>query len=98
MMNELFVMENSDLDLQIRHNIRFLEGLLDIKRNNKNTLQYAVNNPKGKRYELIPRIIILKEINYHKDYLDDILDYSKDYGMRLYDFNTKESKDECSIF
>ena len=98
MMNELCVIENSDLDLQTRQKIRFLEELLDIIRNNKNTLQYAVNNPKGKKYELIPRIIILKEINYHRDYLNDILDYSKDYGMCLYYFNTKESKDECSIF
>ena len=98
MMNELCVIENSDLDLQTRQKIRFLEELLDIIRNNKNTLQYAVNNPKGKKYELIPRIITLKEINYHRDYFDDILDYFKDYGMCLYDFHTKESKDECSIF
>ena len=75
-----------------------MEELLDIIRNNKNTLQYAVNNPKGKKYELIPRIITLKEINYHRDYFDDILDYFKDYGIYLYDFHTKESKDECSIF
>ena len=98
MMNELCVIENSDLDLQTRQKIRFLEELLEIIRNNKNTLQYAVNNPKGKKYELIPRIITLKEINYHRDYFDDILDYFKDYGMCLYDFHTKESKDECSIF
>ena len=98
MMNELCVIENSDLDLQTRQKIRFLEELLDIIRNNKNTLQYAVNNPIGKKYELIPRIITLKEINYHRDYFDDILDYFKDYGMCLYDFHTKESKDECSIF
>ncbi len=98
MMNELCVIENSDLDLQTRQKIRFLEELLDIIRNNKNTLQYAVNNPIGKKYELIPRIITLKEINYHRDYFDDILDYFKDYGMCLYDFHTEESKDECSIF
>ena len=98
MMNELCVIENSDLDLQTRQKIRFLEELLDIIRNNKNTLQYAVNNPKGKKYELIPRIITLKEINYHRDYFDDILDYFKDYGMCLYDFHTKESKDECIIY
>ena len=98
MMNELCVHENSDLDLQTRQKIRFMEELLSIIRNNINTLEYVTNNPQGKKYELIPRIITLKEINYHRDYFDDILDYFKDYGMCLYDFLSRENKDECLIF
>ena len=98
MMNELCVQENSDLDLQTRQKIRFVEELLNIIRNNINTLKYVTNNPKEKKFELTPRIITLKEINEHRDYFDDILDYFKDYGMCLYDFLSKEIKDECLIF
>ena len=51
------------------------------------------------RIDLVPRIITLKEINFHRDYYEDILDYFKDYGMCLYDFYAQEKKeDECIIY
>ena len=58
-----------------------------------------VNSPQGKNVDLVPRIITLKEINFHRDYYEDILDYFKDYGMCLYDFSTVNKKEEeCIIF
>ena len=52
-----------------------------------------VNSPQGKNVDLVPRIITLKEINFHRDYYEDILDYFKDYGMCLYDLFTVNKKE-----
>ena len=99
MMAKLNVKENSDLDDQIRQKIRFVGELLSIIRNNINILHISITNPNAKNFELIPRIITLKEINFHRDYYDDILDYFKDYGMCLYEFQTQEKKqEECIIY
>ena len=99
MMTELGVKDNSDLNFQTQQKINFMSEILNIIRNNINVLEYATNNPRGIKFELIPRIITLKEINFHRDYYDDILDYFKDYGMCLYEFLSQEkSKEECLIF
>ena len=99
MMVKLNVKENSDLDDQIRQKIRFVEELLSIITTNIDVLYNNISNPNGKKIELIPKIITLKEINYHRNYYDDILDYFKDYGMCLYEFETQEKKtEECIIY
>ena len=99
MMIELNVKEKSDLDDQIRQKIRFVGDLLNIIKNNIDVLYNTINSPNCKSIELIPKIITLKEINYHSNYYDDILDYFKDYGMCLYQFQSKEKKsEECIIY
>ena len=99
LMNELQIKENSDLDNQTQQKIRFVGELLDIIKNNIKVLEYVINNPYGKKFELIPNIITLKDINHHRDYYDDILDYFKDYGMCLYNFRSKEkNEDYCIIY
>ena len=99
MMNELGVKDNSDLSFQTQQKINFMTEILNIIQNNVDVLEYATNNPHGMKFDLTPRIITLKEINFHRDYYDDILDYFKDYGMCLYEFLSKEkSKEECLIY
>ena len=99
MMDELNIKENSDLDDQIKQKIRFTNELLSIIRNNKDILEFCISSPHGKNIELKRRIITLKEINFHRDYFDDILDYFKDYGMCLFELQTQEKKrEECLIF
>ena len=99
MMAELNVKENSDLDDQTRQKIRFIGELLNIIRNNIDILEFCISSPHGKNIELTREIITLKEINFHRDYFDDILDYFKDYGMCLYELQKKKKKSEdCSIF
>ena len=98
MMVKLNVKENSDLDDQIRQKIKFVGELLSIIRNNIDVLYDNIANQNGKNIELIPKIITLKDINYLRDYYDDILDYFKDYGICLYEFQTQEKKpEECII-
>ena len=98
MMNELNVKENSDLDDQTRQKIRFVDELLRIIRNNIDILEFCISSPHGKKIEITRKIITLKEINVHRDYFDDILDYFKDYGMCLYELQTQEKKSEdCLI-
>ena len=98
MMDNLNIKKNSDLYDQTEQKIKFIYELLGIIRKNIDILE-LVNLPNGKKIDLIPRIITLKEINYLRDYYEDILDYFKDYGMCLYDFHTKEAKEEdCLIF
>lgn len=99
MMEKLNVKENSDLDDQIRQKIRFTDELLKIIRNNIDILYICISSPYGKKIEISRKIITLKEINFHRDYFDDILDYFKDYGMCLYELQTQEKKSEdCLIY
>ena len=99
MMDNLNVRENSDLYNQTQQKIKFMNELLGIIRNNVYDLENVINIPEGRNIDLIPRIISLKEINYHRDYYEDILDYFKDYGMCLYDFTPKaKANEECFIF
>ena len=84
MMENLDIKEKSDLYNQTQQKINFIGELLGIIRNNIDMLE-IVNSPQGKNVDLVPRIITLKEINFHRDYYEDILDYFKDYGMCLYD-------------
>ena len=98
MMENLDIKEKSDLYNQTQQKINFIGELLGIIRNNIDMLE-IVNSPQGKNVDLVPRIITLKEINFHRDYYEDILDYFKDYGMCLYDFSTVNKKEEeCIIF
>ena len=99
MMDNLNVKQSSDLYNQTEQKIKFVNELLELIRCNIDSLEYVTNEPKGMRIDLVPRIITLKEINFHRDYYEDILDYFKDYGMCLYDFYAQEKKeDECIIY
>ena len=99
MMDNLNVNQSSDLYNQTEQKIKFVNELLELIRCNIDSLEYVTNEPKGMRIDLVPRIITLKEINFHRDYYEDILDYFKDYGMCLYDFYAQEKKeDECIIY
>ena len=99
MMEDLNVKNNSDLYDQTEQKIKFVQELLEIINCNIDSLEFVTSNPKGMRIDLKPRIISLKEINYHRNYFDDILDYFKDYGMCLYDFYAQEkNKEECTIY
>ena len=98
MMDNINIKEKSDLYNQTQQKIKFIGELLGIIKNNIDMLE-IVNSPQGKNVDLVPRIITLKEINFHRDYYEDILDYFKDYGMCLYDFSTVNKKEEeCIIF
>ena len=72
----------------------FMNDLIELVQQNIKVCENSV----GKKNDLIPKIISLKEIKDKKHYNDDILDYFRDYGMCLYSLSTEEKNDDCCIF
>ena len=80
-MKELNIDENSDLYKQTVEKGNFMNDLIELVQHCENSI--------GKKNDLIPKIISLKEIKDKKNYNDDILDYFRDYGMSLFSLSVK---------
>ena len=98
LMKELDIKENSDLYQQTQEKIKFMNELLDLIKKNLIVCENSLKPIQGKKIDLIPKIISLKEIKDQKHFNDDILDYFRDYGMCLYSLSTEEKNDDCCIF
>ena len=97
-MNELNTNLYSDLYLQNKQKIAFVEEYLELVRKNLQILENSCNNPQFKKFQLYSKIINLKQLNSQGKYHEDILDYFRDYGMCLYFINYRENGgEECMI-
>jgi len=102
-MDDLGIKKDSDLYIQNEQKTYFLNEILNIFQNNKSFLiNFLININQNKNmvdFEINPIVISLNE-KFGNKYMENIIDYFKDYGMCLYffEFIRKSDSSKCNIF